>query len=868
MSTNARYPFRNALRLLAMAAGMLPFLMLAQGSIEVDGTVRDKDSNRKIAGVEISVLRGGQAYDAVSTLSNGRYTLSLDHGADYVLLFTFEDMSPRKVLLNTSSIPEAFQERPFYLTVEMSLFDVPSGFDRDLLEEPIGKVAFDAAKEQLAWDLPYTSSMQARIEDELESSAGGGDEEASNREYEEHMRKAEVEFGRERWAQSINWLERALTEVPGDSRAEEMMADAQERMAQAESEAEVRREYEQLMREGKMAMRKEDWGAARAAIQSASDLLPGEQEPRDLLAELDAADAASDTSDEDAAYDAAVNSGLAAMEANDLGGAEAAFEEASGIRPSERLPREKLTEIRQLRKAEERDAASAERLQQEYQTLIDRADRSFDDQDYVRAKSLYEQASGIMPGEAYPRERALEAEGRIVELALEEEETATRDSRDGQGGIDREYEDRIREGDQAFDGERWQEARAAYEAASALKPDERYPKNRLRRIEALSGGDSELDTNLEVDREALLAEQEAEAAASEAESAAIMEEQARLLEEERLAALEEEERNRSANQSRLDADLDRSRNYVSAMQNAEQDAAESYYRDALESEIRARGQAVYAKADRQSELNDIWSGNSDGRRQSAYNVIREKGEERENATYEAASYRQDRMADLEVQTTRYSENEQDWKSTGDAGRRDRFITLTRKERDNRERLQDRTRRYKVFADSLDRMLKVYADFNRDLRLASVDDRIMRFEDIERRAAQHQRVGEGSEMRRLDRWSDVQREEREHSQSNQLAAGEAEIRSASALRKVMDKDMGEPPTSEDFQDVPAKEGIRQGMEERSYEEGNALIIERIVRQDNEVNVYRKTVAKHGVYYFKNDRSITREIWVLETFTLSD
>ena len=65
-----------------------------------------------------------------------------------------------------------------------------------------------------------------------------------------------------------------------------------------------------------------------------------------------------------------------------------------------------------------------------------------------------------------------------------------------------------------------------------------------------------------------------------------------------------------------------------------------------------------------------------------------------------------------------------------------------------------------------------------------------------------------------------------------------------------------------------EGIRQGVEERSYEEGNALIIERTVRVDNEVNVYRKTVAKHGVYYFKNDRSITREIWVLETFEISD
>ncbi|MGB0511498.1 MAG: hypothetical protein ACPGGB_11305, partial [Flavobacteriales bacterium] len=80
--------------------------------------------------------------------------------------------------------------------------------------------------------------------------------------------------------------------------------------------------------------------------------------------------------------------------------------------------------------------------------------------------------------------------------------------------------------------------------------------------------------------------------------------------------------------------------------------------------------------------------------------------------------------------------------------------------------------------------------------------------------------------------------------------------------------GEPLSAEDYKEVKAKEGIRKGVEERSYEEGNALIVERTVRVGNEVNVYRKTVAKHGVYYFKNNQSITKDIWILETFEISD
>ena len=272
--------------------------LLGQGSIEVDGTVRDKDTNQKLSGVEVTVLQDGQPYDVVRTLGNGRYTLSLDHGADYQLVFTYEDLSVRSVEVNTSTIPDAFRERPFFLNVEMSLFEVPPGFDQSLLDEPIGKVSFDESKEKLDWDLRYTRNMQNRIESALESAAEsggaeadeGGDAPAANRAYEEHMRKAEVEFGRGRYEQSINWLERALNEVPGDARAEAMMEEAVELQAEAEEAAAIDADYERLMREGKIQLKRKEWEAARTALESASELKPDEAEPRELLAEIPSGD--------------------------------------------------------------------------------------------------------------------------------------------------------------------------------------------------------------------------------------------------------------------------------------------------------------------------------------------------------------------------------------------------------------------------------------------------------------------------------------------------------------------------------------------------------------------------------------------------
>jgi hypothetical protein len=37
----------------------------------------------------------------------------------------------------------------------------------------------------------------------------------------------------------------------------------------------------------------------------------------------------------------------------------------------------------------------------------------------------------------------------------------------------------------------------------------------------------------------------------------------------------------------------------------------------------------------------------------------------------------------------------------------------------------------------------------------------------------------------------------------------------------------------------------------------------VKRGNKVDTYRKVVSKTGVYYFKNNRSITEEIWTRET-----
>ena len=817
--------------LVLMGLILCAWTSLAQGGIEVDGTVRNKDTNQKLGGVTVEVLQNGGRYDAVRTNSSGKYNLSLDHGSDYVLVFTLDDLSERRVEVNTSTIPDEFRERPFYLTVEMSLFNVPPGMDPDLLEQPIGKVAFDPRKEELAWDLNYTRRMQDRINAALEDAEGASAsaDASDNKEYEEHMRKADVEFGRGRWAQSINWLERALQEVPRDARAEAMIEEATENLARAEEEAASAAEFSRLMREGQIKMKRKDWVGARAAIESAAELRPNDPEPIELLAEIEAelgGDTDEEVVDNSAADDAA---------------AEAAAAEA-----------------------EAREMASR---QKDYDRLVARADKSFGKQNYAEAKGYYEQAALVLPNETYPYDRIAEADERIVDLTRPEADAAPARESEPLDGLDREYEDHVREGDQAFDAQDWPAAQVAYEAALALKPEERYPKNRLRRLEKLMDG-APVEAELEVDTEALLEEDAAEAARSEAESDQLAEEQAALLEAEREAAEAEEAQRRAKAQAASDAGRDRSQNYLLALQSYTEDDAEAYYRNALEAEKRARAQAVELIAERTEEQTRLWTGNHHARRGSEWMDIQARTADQAEQEYDASLVRNDRMARLELRVEAQAEQDIDVQERANALRRDRYITIEEDTRDQRRKLFDRTERYDTFADSLDRILEAYSDFNRDVRRASVDARIMRYEEVQREARDHQKVGQGADARRLDNLLDVREVERTDNQAKRAAAGEAELRSASAVRDARGKYSGAPLTSEDYRDVKAKEGIREGVEERSYEEGNALIIERTVRVDNEVHVYRKTIAKHGVYYFKNNQSITKDIWILETFQIAD
>ena len=64
-------------------------------------------------------------------------------------------------------------------------------------------------------------------------------------------------------------------------------------------------------------------------------------------------------------------------------------------------------------------------------------------------------------------------------------------------------------------------------------------------------------------------------------------------------------------------------------------------------------------------------------------------------------------------------------------------------------------------------------------------------------------------------------------------------------------------------APGTEDLPEGVSETSYELNNKMITERTVKRDNKVDKYLKSVSKTGIYYFKNGKPITKQMWIQET-----
>uniref|UniRef100_UPI0032174242 hypothetical protein n=1 Tax=uncultured Draconibacterium sp. TaxID=1573823 RepID=UPI0032174242 len=165
------------------------------------------------------------------------------------------------------------------------------------------------------------------------------------------------------------------------------------------------------------------------------------------------------------------------------------YNEALAIKPKEKYPKDKITEI---------DVAltAIAKTNRDYQSAIAKADELFGQKKYYDAKTAFVDAGKIKPEETYPSEMIISIEGLIAEEARllaqkEVEEKARLEAAAAaeaarlaaiQAEKDKNYSEAIVRADKLFTDKDYEGSRNEYRTALDVKPEENYPQQRIDEI--------------------------------------------------------------------------------------------------------------------------------------------------------------------------------------------------------------------------------------------------------------------------------------------------------------------------------------------------------------------------------------------------
>lgn len=807
----------------------------------------------------------------------------------------------------------------------------------------------------------YPKDQLAAIERRIAELAKKAEEDKKKKElddqYNEAIAKADAAFQGQKWDDAKGGYNEALKlkaqeKYPKDQLAaiDKAIADAKKKAEDEERQKQLDAQYELLIGSADGLLAQDKLDLAKAKYQEALGVKPDQKYPQTKITEIDGllaerarlAEEARKKKELDDKYDALIAKADKSYDGKKYAEALNDYKDALGLKPDEQHPKDRIAEINGQLDAAAKEKAEKERLEREaaekekrYKDLIATADRAFTAKDYPTARTGYTDALSVKPEEAHPKERLADIERILAELASKNEADSLRAAQEAaerarleeerlrkqesEAEVEARYRDAVTKGDIAFGAEKMDEARERFTEAITIKPEEKYPKERLEAIEKFLA-----------DRERA----KLDADAAEAERQRLEEERRRKAEADaeaaRLAAMDE--------QARLDAEKAKEQAYLKAIADADAamgtesyDQARGLYAQALD----IKPAEVYPQA--QIEKIDKLLADLERQRREAELAAQKKEEEpappvkRGGSTIDtkketdaeefmrAARLREEQEKYERIKKLKADVSEEERANTTEwAGRKDGSLRENKAYVEGNERIYSgsdaqRKRYEEELAAQREALaqrqaeIRMKADQSRGAASAEKDAIATGLGERDRTLRGQQTGRNGSVQEEKEQWSQTQaddvsggqsrreqasaevahqheemegvaargnsgsadRSERVSTEKDQQADRQRQLANRSEDQRMAAKEqlgnlsMNEQRAFSDYNRGELANEFPQGVTEQSTMEGNKVVIRRIVVQGNKADDYKKVIGKAGTSYFKNGLSITEWIWVRET-----
>jgi len=362
---------------------------------------------------------GSGDIQTIQTGADGSFSFKLEINKQYTIEVEKEGLIAKKISFNTA-MPD--EEKGVWVNeFSIGLVKYCEGVDYSILKEPVDIVKFDPKRREFVSDRDYVNRMRPRLENVLARY-----DQCLMDKYEDAIKKGDQAFNQNNMKEAIAGYQEALEIYPRETYPTKQINEINRQLGRQQKSTE-------------------------------------EAEKKEL-------------SDKEENYNLALAKASVAYTRKDFGTAKQYYQEAMALKPGESIPGGRLQEIEVILAKKAQEAAKIKETDVAYKQNVLKADSLLKSKNYQAAREQYAKASAIKPAEGYPKAKSLEID-KIEEANVRSAETARKQA------AELEYQAILTQADNQFKAKSYDEAKATYGKALAIKPSDPYASQRIKVVE-------------------------------------------------------------------------------------------------------------------------------------------------------------------------------------------------------------------------------------------------------------------------------------------------------------------------------------------------------------------------------------------------
>ena len=486
-------------------------------------------SGGKLAGVSVEFFRDNVSFTTVSTASSGKYSaVEAEYGHVYKVVFSKDGYVSKSVVIDAKKgfFAEDISEKKTYLDeLGTSLINQQPNIDYSVVtSRPVAKAHIDPSTGHLDFDFGYINTRKKEIDKFIAALASADNE--NEQKFDQLVKAGDNAVGSELYDNAIAKYKEAL-KIKDDNNVSAKITDAENKRKEFEEQKAINEEFNKAIKKGDQLLASNDFDGSVVAYKNAKGIKPDDSLPDEKIKAANDKRQLADASALFKEYNDKMREANLQFNIEKLVEAEKLYKEALLIKPSESAPKDKISEIeailkqrkeleekynnlitsgdlsmtgekydeaiskfeealalknneaypkQQLAKAKELAGAKADNVAQQnkYDNLISKATSEFGNESWESAKSTFKEALDVFPNEQLPKDKLVEIENKLKELAGAKADKAAQQKK---------YDNLISKATSEFGRESWESAKWTFQEALAVFPNEQLPKDKIAEID-------------------------------------------------------------------------------------------------------------------------------------------------------------------------------------------------------------------------------------------------------------------------------------------------------------------------------------------------------------------------------------------------